>query len=196
MATSLSILLGAPDTNDCGECSACCDVIGVRAMGKPYYARCKHVGAGCGIYATRPVGCQTYRCAWHMGLLGDRVDRRPDRCGLLLHVEPEGTQCHLEIYELSPGAADTDKARYLKEMVLSHRRFRRLPLAPCYVRTFPFGADVTLDYPISAEYAANVEAGLVSVLRVNPKCPSEGRFEGRIRELLIPKDPSQPTEAG
>jgi epoxyqueuosine reductase QueG len=59
--TSLPLLLGAPPDNHCGECTACCDVIGVRALGKPYYARCKHVGTGCNIYGDRPHSCKIYR---------------------------------------------------------------------------------------------------------------------------------------
>src|SRR5688572_10712451 len=55
-------LHGPAPGGGCGECTACCDVIGVDAVGKPYYARCPHldpgkIGAACAVYADRPRTC-------------------------------------------------------------------------------------------------------------------------------------------
>jgi hypothetical protein len=91
------------------------------------------------------------------------------------------------LYELTPGSANTEKARYLKDLILNNKRFRRLPLAACYVRTFPFGADVPLDYPVSTEFQAPAAPSPEGGIRVDLHSPSEGRFEGTCRELLKPR---------
>jgi len=189
MSTSLPIMLGAPVNNQCGECTACCDAIGSSALGKPYYTRCKHVANGCSIYESRPHGCQIYRCAWHLGLLGDKTDRRPDQCGVLFQIEPEGRTCSLEIYELSAGAADSEKAKYLKQIILNNRHFQKLPLAKCYVRVYPFGSDIPVTFAIAQEYAHAAPPAEDGKIHIDPHSPSEGRFEGQTRALAFAKVP-------
>ena len=77
---SLPQVHGDPPGEGCGTCTACCDVIGVDSVGKPYYARCPHLdrdhpggggggGGACTIYADRPHTCREYRCLWHLGML-------------------------------------------------------------------------------------------------------------------------------
>ena len=184
--TSLPQLLKAPPTNDCGGCTACCDVIGVPQLGKPYYARCYHQApAGCGVYESRPDDCRKYRCAWHLGVLGERTDRRPDQCGVLFTIEAKGN-CYVEVYELSPGAATTDKARYLLDILLNNKNVRKLPMATPSVRIFPFGADVRPEFPTSDRYAyvAPTEPMRVQLARGST---SQGTFIGTSRGLLMPK---------
>jgi Fe-S-cluster containining protein len=184
-------ILKAPATNDCGGCTACCDVIGVKELGKPYFARCYNVSAsGCGIYADRPAACRKYRCAWHLGLLGDGADRRPDRCGVLFQIEPERNECFLEMYELAPDTSQSEKAQYLKEMILKNRRFRKLPLGRTYSRLYPHGSNIRVTYDISARYPdyKAPEGGKKVPLRVEMANPTEAVFAGERHGLLMPKE--------
>ena len=55
----------------CGECRACCVVLGFEArpdelpFAKPAGEPCPHLCAsGCAIYAARPPVCRRFRCAW------------------------------------------------------------------------------------------------------------------------------------
>jgi hypothetical protein len=102
----------------CAGCDACCTVIGVGELAKPLACRCPHAnGNGCSIYSTRPRECRTWACLWSQGHLGDRPDRRPDKCGLLV---TEGSPLDdgkvvLEVWETRPGALEgrgIEMARY------------------------------------------------------------------------------------
>src|SRR5688572_864498 len=100
---------------DCGECTACCDVIGVSELGKPYYARCQHLAGNCSIYHARPDTCRKYRCAWHRGFLGESLERRPDRCGLLLDLDQssEGGPLTISVYECTSCALQMSRHSFL-----------------------------------------------------------------------------------
>lgn len=150
----LAQVVRAPAQANCGSCTACCAVIGIMELGKPYYARCSHDHGCCDIYGRHPVSCQRYRCAWHMGLLRQREDRRPDRIGILLQLEPEPNGLvFLEIYETRPdAAADWGEVAYLIQVVMSNKHVRRLPFAHAPVRFFGFGADVPVRYQLSVIY--------------------------------------------
>ncbi len=78
-----------PDRS-CGECSACCTVLGVVDLvpPKPDYVACSDCrpGGGCVRYATRPPTCEDYQCLWLAGGLEDSEDMRPDRLGLVFDV--------------------------------------------------------------------------------------------------------------
>src|SRR5687767_13254727 len=108
-----------PPAAGCGACTACCQIPAVPELGKPYYARCYHVAEGCSIYNDRPERCRQFRCAWHLNILGDRVDRRPDHSGVMFQLDPAGGRWYLGIYELTPGAADTERTRYLRDIILA-----------------------------------------------------------------------------
>src|ERR1051326_1825975 len=79
----------SPPAADCGPCTACCIAPGMPDLGKPFYARCYHLTDNCSIYHDRPDRCRQYRCAWHLNLLGERTDRRPDQSGVLFQFEPD-----------------------------------------------------------------------------------------------------------
>lgn len=78
----------------CGECSACCTVLGVDDLKPPKadYEACRHcrLTGSCGIYADRPPSCASYRCGWLDGWLDD--EHRPDRLGAVLepYLAPDG----------------------------------------------------------------------------------------------------------
>ena len=68
----------------CGPCSACCEVLEVRALDLPAWTRCPDQCAdgGCGIYEDRPESCRPYRCSWLMGEMQE--DERPDLVGVIV----------------------------------------------------------------------------------------------------------------
>ena len=71
----------------CGECAACCTIMGVPDLKKPKATKCVHMKASgtkkCSIYteSTKPKECETFSCLWLEGL-GSSKDR-PDRSGLM-----------------------------------------------------------------------------------------------------------------
>ena len=152
---SLPQLHDPPPPDNCGPCNVCCDVVGVDALGKPYYSRCPHLQCdsktgGCGIYETRPHQCADYRCAWHLGLLGQRTDRRPLECGVLFQFEQDRGRWRLAVYETRPGALLTETTQFLIRLILTHKKTRHLALLPD-VHLVPYGADLPVLYPIAAD---------------------------------------------
>lgn len=68
----------------CGDCTACCTVMGVPELEKPGDEKCPNEGAkGCGIYGSRPESCRGYECLWLRGEFNE--DERPDQVGLLFN---------------------------------------------------------------------------------------------------------------
>ncbi len=83
-------LLPIISENSCGECTACCTVLGVQALKKEEYVRCEHLcDAGCGIYETRPSECRKYKCMWLNEQMND-PRLRPDNLGII--IEPTQTK--------------------------------------------------------------------------------------------------------
>jgi hypothetical protein len=78
---------------ECGPCTLCCDVVGVRELGKPGFEACDKICAdGCAIYDERPPGCRGYNCMWIQGQLRD--EDRPDLVGVVcdrMNVHGVGT---------------------------------------------------------------------------------------------------------
>ena len=98
----------------CGDCRACCVVLGFEArpgeapFRKPHGEPCPHlVQIGCGIYPDRPPVCRRFRCGWlEAPNLPDAL--RPDRCGVLFSTNDSvlGPGHAVYAYEMRPGAAD------------------------------------------------------------------------------------------
>lgn len=105
-----------PETGrSCGECEACCVLMGVKEIGKYPGQECLHQlgGKGCSIYSTRPESCQKFMCLWLQadpkGILQDKD--RPEKCGVMLLVSGDhsaftkGTGIQVTIaHEVAPGA--------------------------------------------------------------------------------------------
>jgi hypothetical protein len=111
------ILFGAFDDgriNSCGGCTACCVALPIadRDLLKDPGVPCPHLGRECcTIYQRRPDSCREYLCLWRQDpWLGKRPAYRPDQLGVLCHAGAEG----LCLYELRPGALDSDPVRYIK----------------------------------------------------------------------------------
>jgi Fe-S-cluster containining protein len=94
---------------DCGECQKCCEG---HLLGKAYG---NHFGNGrkciflvkqdCTIYKDRPETCMKYQCAWSQSLLPE--SERPDKHGLMVSVEWDGTKQYFKVMELKPVVENT-----------------------------------------------------------------------------------------
>lgn len=113
---------------ECGGCTACCYVIQVWAVGKPFRTKCPYVveGQGCGIWSGpggpggpggQPQTCSTYRCAWAMGF-GEMKDR-PDKTGILVDFRVPSTvdlDAQPAFYAIGIDAGDEDDPRAVVAM--------------------------------------------------------------------------------
>jgi hypothetical protein len=77
----------------CGDCTLCCKVMAVEALGKPAGGWCPHCKPrrGCLIYETRPEECRQYGCLW---LTDARFGEhwKPSRSKLVLTVSEDGIE--------------------------------------------------------------------------------------------------------
>lgn len=112
----------AIEAHPCGDaetqCTACCTVKAIDELGKPEGVKCEHVKAdadmnppargGCTIYKDRPPSCRDYFCGWRYGILGDDVDMRPDKLGLVFDIAgaPPPGVLMVSVREAVPGAID------------------------------------------------------------------------------------------
>jgi hypothetical protein len=99
-------------TRVCGECTACCTVMGVEEIEKPAGEPCQHIcDKGCAIYGSHPKACQDFLCAWKTGF--DEMARRPDKSGLVGDIMREDSPAHPGVIfrEVWPGAFDENKER-------------------------------------------------------------------------------------
>ena len=69
----------------CGECTACCTLLGVPELEKGRYMACEHnTGTSCGIYDERPHSCRAFKCVWLQGLIP--IEERPDKTEIIWSV--------------------------------------------------------------------------------------------------------------
>src|SRR4051812_22220103 len=80
----------ASHRKECGDCTLCCDLVGVGEIDKPPFTVCRFLSSpltpgkhGCTIYKERPRGCRQWSCLWLTS--PDWPDElRPDRCGVVV----------------------------------------------------------------------------------------------------------------
>lgn len=83
----------------CQDCDMCCRILAVEEIKKPWYKPCQHLaGGGCGIYSTRPLPCQSYRCVWLESQSNPRFQAMPES------LRPN--VCHVVMGQ--PNTVDTD----------------------------------------------------------------------------------------
>jgi hypothetical protein len=97
----------------CGECTACCTVMGVAELNKANYQPCSHNCGRCGIYDSRPNTCRTWCCGWLLGRIEGDGRRRPDQLGLLFNQETLAGKTVTVAYEVWPGAGKQANIKYL-----------------------------------------------------------------------------------
>lgn len=103
-----STRLALAQFNQCGECTACCTAIEVRALNKPAGETCEHVcEGGCSIYHDRPDACKKAACMWLQGLITkitpNWMQKRPDMVGCVPFIVDDAVY----FYETEEGAALT-----------------------------------------------------------------------------------------
>jgi hypothetical protein len=82
----------------CGDCRACCTVLGVEELRKPNYTPCRHeCSQGCAIYQDRPSSCRVFNCWWKIGMVDGK---RPDKSGIIV----DSLSTCVRIWEAKPGA--------------------------------------------------------------------------------------------
>lgn len=104
----------------CGDCMACCHVLGVTQIDKPDFQDCQHLcELGCAIYANRPAICSGYECLYLMDLLPEEGDR-PDRLGAVFSVgESNMLGTYFQVAEFCPGAINDPRVQAIVE-TLAH----------------------------------------------------------------------------
>ena len=69
----------------CGDCQACCYVLGIAELQKPLWTKCPNqCGKGCAIYETKPQECTDYWCLFSGGVFGSDIKLRPDKLGIFI----------------------------------------------------------------------------------------------------------------
>lgn len=102
--------LSLANKRTCGECQACCEVVGVHEFDKPIYTKCQHqCKNGCDIYSSRPESCQTYQCIWLTGFFD--VEERPDKLGLVLDLRTSKFGEVISIWEVYDNAIEKEKTK-------------------------------------------------------------------------------------
>ena len=94
---------------ECGPCTLCCKILGVRSLNKPRNVWCRHVskGAGCDWHgsAAYPEECGQFVCAWLAQDIAEQL--RPDKVhafvtdttdgkGVAIQLDPGYPLAHLD----------------------------------------------------------------------------------------------------
>lgn len=108
----------------CGSCTACCVRLPLAAGTvspdiKPAGIPCPNLcDAGCQIYALRPTSCSNFRCGW-LRFEAWPTAWRPDQSGLLCLWEELDPQTPMAaVYELSPGALESEVGQQIIESLV------------------------------------------------------------------------------
>jgi hypothetical protein len=93
----------------CDGCTACCKIMQVRELSKPGNVWCAHcrIGAGCGIYDTRPESCRTFECVWLQTQHGRQPlapELRPDASRVVIYTTDNGNTIVLHVAPDRPDA--------------------------------------------------------------------------------------------
>jgi len=93
----------------CDGCTACCKVLNIEELNKPGNTWCPHckIGAGCGMYDTRPQACRVYECVWLQSQRGGKPmapELRPDRSRVVVGVTNGGDDLVLYVSPDRPDA--------------------------------------------------------------------------------------------
>ena len=155
--------------NRCGKCSACCLSIGVRdaksGLDKAEWVACPHLrDHGCGIYPTRPDVCKCWCCIWKT--FSDEAELRPDRCGLLLSIQPDRLMCD-SVY--ADNRALRDQQQFLSIIDRISKPFpKEFPVQVnaygCESKKVPYPGLVIDDRPIAFNFGLMVDTESVRLM--------------------------------
>jgi hypothetical protein len=91
----------------CGTCTLCCKLLGIKVLNKPELTWCEHCkpGKGCGIYESRPEVCRTFYCGYRLSpTLGE--EWYPAKSRMVLRAQGIGIVCYVD-----PGYPDAWKVQ-------------------------------------------------------------------------------------
>ena len=89
----------------CGSCTLCCKLLGIKEIDKKEWTWCKHCnpGRGCGIYDSRPPSCQKFYCGYRQSI-DISEEWFPARSHMVLRAQGIGIVCYVD-----PGYPDAWK---------------------------------------------------------------------------------------
>lgn len=78
--------MAVKNKRECGECTACCEVMIVPELQKPANNKCVYANNGCSMYEHRPPTCRDWNCLWVQGRFGNK--ERPDKTKFVSWIMP------------------------------------------------------------------------------------------------------------
>jgi hypothetical protein len=130
---------------ECGSCTACCTVMGVIEIGKPYNVPCQHVcPGGCSIYMDRPQECRDWECQWRMGVVEGMKETRPDVLGAMINYDI--SMRAIEVWLLREMSAE-EMARIRRIAENVRRAYEGSGIAQ-HIAIFPARIDMAVGYPV------------------------------------------------
>jgi hypothetical protein len=183
-----------PFTNDsrvCGKCRACCVVMGVSELHKPFCVPCPHLSAepcsaNCTIYETRPGSCGHFECLWLAGLLSR--NSRPDTSGIMF-IFTSDHMC-LNAFEVRAGTI-VSNGKVTREFAVAMRQLEKL--RPKRIIIWPHGVRPGVNYEIDPAFPG--ESYLTQPeLRCDPEeyCCVADESNGRHPEKILDKQDDRP----
>lgn len=81
----------------CGSCTLCCKLLGIKEIDKPEWTWCSHCkqGVGCTIYDRRPSSCQTFFCGYRQST-NLSEEWFPARSHMVLRAQGIGIVCYVD----------------------------------------------------------------------------------------------------
>lgn len=138
---------------ECGSCQVCCQVLGVKELGKPYYTQCKsQCDKGCFTYKDRPYTCRVYECMYKVGIL----PKRPDEAGVLYDLEEDIQGDWLMVYEARDGGFESLRNSDVVQVIKTLRPITKI----VGVRFHLYGNRIGCVFPISDDYPGNKDVSL------------------------------------
>jgi hypothetical protein len=111
---------------------------------------------------------------------------RPDVCGVMVQLEPEGSEVAIELYEVWRDSFKSEHfPRLLSKLKQSYRLYK-LPLVQLPFRLFPFGADLPIQYPVDAAFLPYQPRRNDFQVMQRPQTTDVGEYVGPMRDFLYP----------
>ena len=98
--------------NECGDCTLCCTLLPIKALGKPANMTCVHCDRGCSIHESKPFECHSFDCSWRQSGV-DNDDLRPDKCGVVFEKTDKSTV----FGNVSPGGVSNLARRQVQDFI-------------------------------------------------------------------------------
>jgi len=110
-------------TRECGSCTLCCKLLGIKELKKPAGVWCNlvQIGTGCGQYETRPQSCRDFSCLWLQGVLP--LELKPSEVRAVFSMTTDNAKI---VVFVDPGYPDAPKTGELGRTL--HRISTKVPV--------------------------------------------------------------------